>query len=207
MIAFLHTNKAHISNFENLVRAHNTSVEIKHYVNKDILDEALKTGVTNTEQFEKEIKAIRQDNPSLIVCTCSTYGAESDKFSDVYRIDQPIVDFLVTNYTKIGLVYTANSTKTISDALIRRIANAKSKTISIVECDCAHLWKHFEANDLDLYNKGIAEAVMKMADAVDVFFLAQASMAGAINFLEALKKPIYTSPEYGVKTLLEQLSK
>ena len=203
MIAFLHTNKAHVSNFEALVRAKNTTVEIQHYVNKTILDTALATGNTDAIQFEKEIEAIRKNKPSLIICTCSTYGAESDKFADVHRIDQPIIDYLVTNYTKIGLVYTANSTKTVSENLIRNIAARKNKTIEIIEVDCAELWPFFEANNLEAYNKGIAKKTIAKATEVDVFFLAQASMAGAKAYLNDLDKEVFTSPEYGIQELLK----
>ncbi|WP_203257846.1 hypothetical protein [Hyunsoonleella ulvae] len=205
MIAFLHTNKAHINNFENLVRAQNSTVETKHYVNKNILDSALKTGITDAVQFEKEIEAIRKEKPSLIICTCSTYGAESDKYSDVYRIDHPIIDYLVSNYTKIGLVYTANSTKTVSEDLMQSISAEKEKHIEIINVDCSALWTHFETGDLESYNKGIAENTINKASEVDVFFLAQASMAGAKNHLQNLDKEVFTSPEFGVKELLKNI--
>lgn len=206
MIAFLHTNKAHIDNFENLVRAQNSTVEIKHYVNKNILDSALETGITDAVQFEKEIERIRREKPSLIICTCSTYGAESDKFPDVYRIDQPIIEYLVTNYTKIGLVYTANSTKTVSENLMLNIATEKGKHIEMINVDCSNLWSYFETGDLDSYSKGIAENTINKASEVDVFFLAQASMAGAKKHLEHLDKEVFTSPEFGIKELLKTLS-
>ncbi|GGD26477.1 hypothetical protein [Hyunsoonleella pacifica] len=206
MIAFLHTNKAHISNFENLVRAQNDSVETQHYVNKDILDSALETGVTDTVQFEKEIETIRKNKPSLIICTCSTYGAESDKYPDVYRIDQPIITYLVNNYTKIGLAYTANSTKTVSENLMHSIALKTKKTIEIVDIDCSDLWQHFEKGDLESYNKGIAKKTINKASEVDVFFLAQASMAGAKTYLTNLEKEVFTSPEFGIKKLLNKVN-
>ncbi|TBN05576.1 hypothetical protein EYD45_04685 [Hyunsoonleella flava] len=205
MIAFLHTNKAHIDTFEALVRTQNIEIGIQHYVNKNILDSALETGVTDSVQFEKEIEAIRKDNPSLIICTCSTYGAESDKYPDVYRIDYPVIAYLVNNYAKIGLVYTANSTKTVSENLMLKIAHETKKAIEIVDVDCSELWQLFEKDDIDSYNKGIAKKTIEKASEVDVFFLAQASMAGAKNHLQNLDKEVFTSPEFGIKELLKHL--
>lgn len=206
MIAFLHTNKAHIANFEALVRAEHKDLEVQHYVNKTILDKALETGITDSARFEKEIEAIRKNKPSLIICTCSTYGAESDKYPDVYRIDKPIIEYLVTNYTKIGLVYTANSTKTVSENLMRTIASETKNLIEIVNIDCSDLWPYFEKGDLEGYDKGIAKKVTKKAEDVDVFFLAQASMAGAKTYLSNLEKEVFTSPKFGIKKLLNKLS-
>lgn len=205
MIAFLHTNKAHIEGFETLVRQHNATIETKHYVNKEMLDNALLNGETDTHQFKKEIEAIRKDKPLLIICTCSTYGAESDKYLDVLRIDKPIIEYLVTNYTKIGLVYTANSTKTVSEDLMRQIATKKNKPIEVVSCDCSDYWMFFETGDFENYEKGIAKNINQMASQADVFFLAQASMAGATKHLNALEKEVFTSPEFGIKTLLKTL--
>lgn len=206
MIAFLHTNNLHTERFESLVKQFNPSAETKHFVNKNILDSALETGITDAVQFKKEIEAIRKLEPSLIICTCSTYGAESDKFPDVHRIDHPIIDFLVTNYTKIGLVYTANSTKTVSEDLMQTISAQKEKHIEIVNVDCSDVWSYFETGDLERYNKGIAKITKNKASEVDVFFLAQASMAGAKKYLGALDKEVFTSPEFGIKTLLKKLN-
>ncbi|PQV48273.1 hypothetical protein CLV33_105123 [Jejuia pallidilutea] len=205
MIAFLHTNKAHKETFETLVRQHNATIEIKHYVNKDILDNALLNGKTDTHQFNKDIEEIRKDKPSLIICTCSTYGAESDKHNDVFRIDKPVIEFLVTNYTKIGLVYTANSTKTVSEDLMLHIAAKKDTPIEVVSCDCSEYWSFFEAGDFKNYEKGIAKNIKEMAHLVDVFFLAQASMAGTTKHLSMLDKEVFTSPEFGIKALLKNI--
>ena len=205
MIAFLHTNKAHIETFETLVRQHNPEIKTEHYVNKEILNNALLSGKTDTHQFTKEIEAIRKEKPSLIICTCSTYGSESDKFTDVYRIDKPIIEYMVTNYSKIGLVYTANSTKTVSEDLMLEIAAKQNKLIEVVYCDCSEYWSFFEAGDFESYEKGIAENIKQMASQVDVFFLAQASMAGAKKNLKSFEREVFTSPEYGIKTLLKKI--
>ncbi|MEW4924930.1 hypothetical protein [Algibacter sp. 2305UL17-15] len=205
MIAFLHTSKVHIERFEALVRKYNKAIETKHYVNKELLDNALLNGVTDTSLFNIELETIRKDRPLLLICTCSTYGSESDNHEDVYRIDKPIIDYLVSNYTKIGLVYTANSTKTVSENLIVKLAAEKGKTIEIVNCDCSEYWIHFENGDFTTYEKEIAKNIKTMASKVDVIFLAQASMEGAKHYLTDIKKEVYTSPEFGIAQLLKKV--
>ena len=69
------------------------------------------------QSVKKEIELIKKENPSLLICTCSTYGEECDNDSSIYRIDKPIVEYIVQNFKKIGLVYTANSTKKVSENL------------------------------------------------------------------------------------------
>lgn len=205
MIAFLHTNKVHIKRFEALVKTVYPNLKTKHFVNKTILDNALLTGQTDTSTFNKEIELIRAEKPTLIICTCSTFGGESDKHTDVYRIDKPIITYLVENYSKIGLAFTANSTKVVSENLILKIALEKQKLIDVIHCDCSKFWPYFETGKIDDYAKHIAKHILSFESKVDVMFLAQASMEGAKDYLDTFKKDVFTSPEFGIKALLNTI--
>lgn len=204
MITFLHTTSTLVERFEKLVRKYHPNIPIKHYVNEDLLKNALLEGKTDTLQFNKEVdNIIEKEGNSLLVCTCSTFGQECDNRSDIYRIDEPIVSFLVSKYQKIGLAYTANSTKEVSKDLILKTGAKLNKAVEVIECDCSPFWKYFENKDISNYEKKIAEKVQLLEAQVDVMFLAQASMEGAITHLTNFKKEVFTSPEFGIKTFLE----
>lgn len=205
MIAFLHTTKANIDRFDTLVKQNNPSIQVKHFVNEELLKDALSHGKTNTELFNLEIDRIKKEAPSLIICTCSTYGEECDNHSDISRIDEPIAKFIVQNYDRIGLAYTANSTKKVSQDLLIRMAASSNKQIEIIACDCSEFWKYFENGSILEYEKRIAEKVKSLAHKIDVMFLCQASMEGAISHLQEFEKAVLSSPEYGIKTLLKDL--
>lgn len=204
MIAFLHTSEVLIARFEALIRKYDTDVITKHHVNEKLLETALSNGKTDTLSFKNEITEISKESPSLLICTCSTYGKECDAYDSVERIDRPIVDYLVANYKKIGLAYTANSTKTVSEDLVFKTASDQNKEIEVVNCDCSECWTHFEQGNYDEYERGIAEKIKGIASAVDVVFLAQASMEGAKKYLTDMEKEVFSSPEFGIKTFLQQ---
>ena len=136
-IAFLHTSKAHINPFEKLIKLINNTIKTKHYVNDELLTYALLEGKANSTGFKNCINEIKKDKPSCIICTCSTYGEEAEKYKNVYRIDNLITEYIVEKHHKIGLVFTANSTKDISKKLLYKIAKKKHKEITIIECDCS----------------------------------------------------------------------
>jgi hypothetical protein len=205
MIVFLHTSPIHINKFERLVRKYDKSIPIKHFVNEAILSYAITNGKTDSENFFKEIESIRKESPDLIICTCSTYGEESDNTKFVKRIDKPIAEYLITNYNKIGLAFTAISTKEISKNMMLNMIQEREKQVEIVDCDCTSVWKYYQANDFDNYAKSIAETLLTYQGKVDAVFLAQASMEGAKDYLNNFSKKIYTSPEFGVKAYLESL--
>ena len=203
MISFLHTSEVHIERFENLVRKFNKDITTKHYVNSDILQYALQNEKLDSEGFQQEIINIKKENPELIICTCSSYGAVCNKINNVKRIDYPIADYLVTNYKKIGLVFTAKSTENVSRDLLKSIATHQKKEIEIINFDCSTAWVHFENDNIEAYELTIANKIKKNIHKVDVIFLAQASMEGAKKHLQHINKEVFSSPEFGIENYLK----
>lgn len=202
MIAFLHTSNIHIDRFEKLVRQFDTVVKTRHFVNKDLLKFALETSALDKNGFTSMVSKIALEQPQTIICTCSTYGELCNNFKNVYRIDRPIVEYLVDNYSKIIVAFTAVSTKSVSCALINEVAQSKNKSIETIICDSIESWQHFENNNLDQYELSIANQVKSKATEGEVVFLAQASMEGAKKHLNSLDIPTFTSPAFGIKYFL-----
>lgn len=205
MLAFLHTSPIHIRRFEDLVKKHNNTITTKHFVNEDLLKNSLATGTLDIKSFTKQIQEIKKHTVQLIICTCTTYGQACEEFENVERIDQPLAKYLISSYSKIAMAYSLASTKKISKTLLEKTAFSQHKKIEITECDCTSSWQYFEAEDFENYKKSIAIQIKKTALNVDVVFLAQASMEGAIQYLEDFKIDIYSIPEFGLKFFLEKL--
>lgn len=203
MIAFLHTIASNADKFEKLVRQYDDKVVVKHFVNEDLLTTALRTGEVDLQLFKSEIETIKQEHPSLVICSCSTYGEASDQEGGVARIDRPIAEYLVSNYQKIGMAYAASSTQSASQRLLLDSAKAINKSVEIIPIDCTDCWRFFEAGQQDEYEKGIARKIQPLSEDVEVVFLAQASMEGAKRHLSSFEREILTSPDYGVKELLK----
>ena len=201
-IAFLHTSPIHIHRFEKLVRKFDTEIETRHFVNEELLQFALQNGKLDKNSFTSLISNIQLEEPNQIICTCSTYGQLCDNFSDVYRIDQPIAEYLVINFSKIILAYTVSSTKKISLELLQQIAIRENKAIKIILCDSTDSWQYFENNDFENYELSIATKVKSIANQGEVVFLAQASMEGAKKHLNSLDIETFTSPAFGIKHFL-----
>jgi len=170
------------------------------------LKKILSTGILDFENFKNQIQEIKKHPVQLIICTCTTYGQACDKFKNVERIDQPLVEYLVSNYSKIAMAYSAASTKKTSKTLLQKSAASQNKKIAIIECDCTSSWQYFEVEDIESYEKSIAQQIKKTASNADVVFLAQASMEGAIKYLEKDHREFISSGEYGVKKFLERVS-
>lgn len=205
-ITFLHTSKTHIKRFNKIVRKINKSIEVEHFVNEELLEHASQTGKVDKNGFQKELIQIRKNDNKFIVCTCSTYGDLCNENENVYRIDQPIVEFIVKKYSRIGIAYTLDSTKEKSKSLIEKFAN-KRKSIQIIDINCSHCWIYFEEENVEKYESEIANQIKQLSDNCEVVFLAQASMEGAKSPLESEDFEVVSSPEFGVRKYLDMIVK
>lgn len=202
-ITFLHTSASHINRFQKIVHKIDNTIKINHFVNEQLLKTALKTGKVDKEGFANEIQKIKNNKFENIICTCSTYGDLCNEDEKVYRIDQPVAEFIVSNYSTIGLAFTAKSTKEKSMELLKKMAKRINKQIEIKELDCQHCWTWFEKGDFESYEVEIANQIKKMGNNCEVIFLAQASMEGAKKHLEKEKYEVVSSPKFGVQKYIE----
>jgi hypothetical protein len=205
MITFLHTTRVNVQRFEDLVRKYDPCIEIRHYVNEDLLQYALIQGKADGVAFREEAEQIRKESPGLIICTCSSYGDECDNVSGVERIDQPAVEYLVDKYDRIGLAYTVRSTVPISRRLIEKSALRSGKPVQVLLIDCSSCWRYLEEGDSARYEAEIANIVKNDASGAEAIFLAQASMEGAKKYLPLFTREVMASPDYGVQQFLKKV--
>lgn len=204
-ITFLHTSSSHIKRFDEIVSSLDPKIKTEHHVNQKLLEVAQNKGQIDREGFEKEIAKIKRNKNEYIICTCSTYGSLCNPNENVFRIDQPIGQYLVKKYSTIGIAYTASTTKAVSLQLINRLAKEIQKPINIFEIDCHHCWSWFEKGELKKYEFEIASQIKKQVSDCDVIFLAQASMEGAKKHLTNEKYEVVSSPEFGIKNYLKYI--
>lgn len=157
-ITFLHTSNSLVNRFHKIVKEIDKNIEIEHFVNERLLETVLKTGNINTNGFNNEIERIKTGRFGKIIFTCSTYGELCDE-KDVYWIDKPITEKIVSNYSKIGIAFTVKSTKEKSKELLKKVAENQDKQIRIKEIDCQGCWKWFERGGLEKYSSEIANQI------------------------------------------------
>lgn len=206
-IAFLHTLSANEHRFEQIVRSLMPTIDAAHFVDEELLRTALRDQQADATAFAGLVDDIRSQKYDHIICTCSTYGELCDTSDQVYCIDRPIAEEIVRTYTKIGLAFTAASTRDISRRLLEDIAAEQQKKIVLEELDCQHCWPHFVAGDQTAYVTEVAKTIEQTAGDCEVVFLAQASMEGAKALLEAMPFAVASSPDFGVAALLKQIAK
>lgn len=211
-------------------------VSISHHVQEQLLTDA-RTMQTKgderrvTKQVHQAIQdIIEKDDPTIIICTCSTIGDMAENFTatddekskssiKILRVDRPVANIAVHSYAQIHVLAALESTiKPTIDLLQECAAEKSQQPMPIVHTTVVpKAWSHLQQGDAPGYAQAVATFIFnkygtKRNAIVDdvVIVLAQASMSPAVELLSreqlAQCPRILTSPASCMEYLTAQLT-
>ena len=194
-VGLLHTSPAHVPTFDALL----PGVRTRH-----VVDESLLSAEVRPERVAARLREAAA-GAAAVLCTCSTIGAIAESLADsagvpVVRADRPMAEAAARIGGVIGVVFAVPSTLGPTEALLREAA--PDAAISMLPCPGA--WSHFLAGDLESYVDMISAVLREHESMVDVFVLAQASMAPAAQRCAGLRVPVLSSPALAAAELLRR---
>jgi len=210
-ITFLHTADVHVKTFSNLLKKSKSTASVKHIVNTEILDCAVKSGIT--KQLENEVCELlitEALHSNIVVCTCSTLGGIAEKVAqhsglNILRIDREMADIAVNSGKQILVLAALESTLQPTKRLMQSSQALQGTNNTIDYMVVEDSWDYFLAGQQHLYLSCIAAKIEKLQARYDCIVLAQASMAGAASLINKKGPLILSSPELGVDALLQKL--
>jgi hypothetical protein len=206
-IGFLHTAAVHEPTFAGLTRQENPELTDVHVVDEQLLADALAGGITVElgERVRRQLIELRDQDASVIVCTCSTLGGLAETRGDdlgpsVLRVDRPMAERAARIGGRIGVVYAVQATAGPTMRLLNEcVAALGTRATQIVPAPCIEAWPSFERGDLEGYLARVAARARGLARSVDVVVLAQASMAPVAEMLGDVRVAILCSPATAVQ--------
>jgi Asp/Glu/hydantoin racemase len=203
-ISFLHTAQIHVDTFTELV---GSQAQTRHVVDESLLADARAHGVDDALR-DRLVARLREaaDGSDVVVCTCSTISGEAERLAShvgvpVIRIDRPLAEAAVSTGQRIAVVAAVESTVAPTSTLLHEVARNESVELHLSVVRCFDAWSHFETGDTHAYLQSIARHLTDFPDIVDVFVLAQASMAGATEYCN-VSVPVLSSPDLAIKAAL-----
>ena len=148
----------------------------------------------------------------VVFNTCSSVGDVADYGNiyapiPVFRIDQPMAQKAVTTADRIGVISTLSTTLDPTRRLLENEARKAGRQVTLVDGLADGAFAAGQSGDGETHDRLIAEAAARIADQVDMFVLAQGSMARMEQRLSELTgKPVLSSPILGVKGLRQFLN-
>ncbi len=156
-------------------------------------------------------QAAEQTGADLIFNTCSSVGEIAvlgQQFVDVplIQIDHAMAETAVSESNNIGVLATLPTTLGPTTRLVRVKAAAADRPVTVHEGLAAGAYQALQAGDSEEHDRRILAAAEELADDVEIFLLAQASMGRMQETLaSATGKQVLTSPRLGVLSVARHL--
>ncbi|WGK81385.1 hypothetical protein PYE51_12215 [Vibrio aestuarianus] len=204
---FLHTLNSNQALFTPLTNEHLPSVEAKHIVKEEFLQQVVRNGQTSTirNTIHKYLITQLDGGFDIIICTCSTSGPIIEAFSHerVLRVDVPLA-ITASQYHNLLAAAPLESTIASTKALLQR--HMPNSLLGLVLIDDA--WEHFANGDTPFFNQTLAlelEFALSQNN-YDAVVLAQASMPSVIQEY-GFSLPLLNSPDTCIEYLKELIQK
>ena len=207
-LTFLHTSATHVETFNALLSRREAAPDVHHVVQPELLTMAQRDGVTPElrKTLDAVLRTAAQDS-NVILCTCSTLGAAAETFegdAKVLRVDRPMLARAAQIGGRVVVLATLGTTLSITEKLLREEAAKVAQPVYPHLEVCTDAWSLFELGQIKAYHQRVAACLERLAPSADVLVLAQASMLGALAYVE-LSVPVLSSPEIGLEAALELL--
>lgn len=209
-LTMIHTVSGLVEGMAALAERFMPPFAVTHRVDESLLSEAIRQGGLTPDIYRRllgEIVEAGDQGADAIIVTCSSMGAAVEAarpFSSVrlFRIDEGMALEAVRRGRRIGVLATLSTTLAPTGDLIRASAVLDGRDgVTVSEHLREGAFARLRAGDIEGHDAQVGQAILDLAETVDVIVLAQASMARARDRL-ALPDgavPVLTSPESGMR--------
>lgn len=214
-VVCVHTAMALVEPLTKIFKEEIPEVEVEHIAESSLIKEVIKNNaVTNAvrRRLLDYYNAAADSGADVIFNTCSSVGDIADMAAGisrvpVFRIDGPMATAAVTSAKRIGVISTLPTTLEPTCRLLQNAAKKEGCEVELVEGLADGAFAAGQSGDSETHDRLIAEAAQRIADKVDLFVLAQGSMARMEQRLSELTgKPVLSSPVSGVRGLRKFLN-
>lgn len=213
-VVCVHTAMALVGPLTETFRELVPEVQVEHIAESSLIKEVIANNAVTPAVRRRLLdyyNAAADSGADIIFNTCSSVGDIADLGNSisrvpVFRIDRPMAERAVQEAQRIGVISTLPTTLDPTCRLLKNCAAEAGKEITLVEGLADGAFAAGQSGDSETHDRLIAEAAQRIADSVDLFVLAQGSMARMEQRLSELTgKPVLSSPVLGVLGLRKRL--
>ena len=211
----VHTAMALVEPMNKLFKELMPEVKLNHIADDSLIQEVIANNAVTPAVRRRLLSyynAAADAGADVVFNTCSSVGDIADYGNGyaripIFRIDQPMAAKAVTSAQRIGVISSLPTTLDPTCRLLQNEAKKAGRDVVLVEGLADGAFAAGQSGDSETHDRLIAEAAQKIADKVDLFVLAQGSMARMEQRLsEMTGKPVLSSPVLGVKGLRKFLN-
>lgn len=213
-VVCVHTAMALVGPLTETFRELIPEVQVEHIAESSLIKEVIANNAVTPAVRRRLLdyyNAAADSGADIIFNTCSSVGDIADMGNvisrvPIFRIDRPMAERAVQEAQRIGVISTLPTTLDPTCRLLQNCAKEAGKDVTLVEGLADGAFAAGQSGDSETHDRLIAEAAQRIAADVDLFVLAQGSMARMEQRLSELTgKPVLSSPVLGVLGLRKYL--
>lgn len=206
-VVAVHTAMALVEPLTKIFKEYLPEVKLNHIADDSLIQEVIANDQV-TPAVRRRLLAYYHtaaaSGADVVFNCCSSVGDVADMGNDiapipVFRIDYPMAMQAVTSAKRIAVISTLPTTLDPTRRLLERAAKEAGQEVVLVDGLAKGAFQAGQSGDSETHDRLIREAAEAIADQVDLFVLAQGSMARMEQKLaEITGKPVLSSPVSGV---------
>ena len=213
-VVCVHTAMALVGPLTETFRELIPEVQVEHIAESSLIKEVIANNAVTPAVRRRLLdyyNAAADSGADVVFNTCSSVGDIADMGNvisrvPIFRIDRPMAERAVQEAQRIGVISTLPTTLDPTCRLLQNCAKEAGKDVTLVEGLADGAFAAGQNGDSETHDRLIAEAAQRIAADVDLFVLAQGSMARMEQRLSELTgKPVLSSPVLGVLGLRKYL--
>lgn len=186
------------------------TIDLVNIVDDSLIRDVIKNGSVSPEVTRRLFyyyEAAADTGASVIFNTCSSIGdvaeyAKSFSRIPLIKIDDAMAEEAIQKGTTIGVIATLSTTLKPTVNLIQRKASQAGKSVQIIEGLAEGAFDALTNGKPEIHDEKIRQTASRIAHTVDLFVLAQGSMAQMQEALHSLTgKPVLSSLRSGVESV------
>lgn len=206
-IVAVHTAMALVEPLTQLFKEYLPEVKLNHIADDSLIQEVIANDAVTPavrRRLLSHYRAAADAGADVVFNTCSSVGDVADMGGlinpvPVFRIDYPMAVQAVQSAKRIAVISTLPTTLAPTRRLLERAALEAGKEVVLVDGLAKGAFQAGQSGDGETHDRLIRQAAEAIADQVDLFVLAQGSMARMEKKLaEITNKPVLSSPLSGV---------
>lgn len=214
-VVAVHTAMALVEPLTKIFKEELPEVKLNHIADDTLIQEVIANNEVTPAVRRRLLSyylTAADSGADVIFNCCSSVGDIADLGNSispipVFRIDYPMAVEAVSMAKRIGVISTLPTTLDPTRRLLEHAAKDAGKDVVLVDGLADGAFAAGQSGDGATHDHLIAEAAARIADEVDMFVLAQGSMARMEQRLAELTgKPVLSSPVSGVKGLRKFLA-
>ncbi|MCZ0871388.1 aspartate/glutamate racemase family protein [Peribacillus sp. AS_2] len=216
-IGLIHATMNSVQPILDAFQVHAPQVTLVNFMDESLIFELNETGIVTKGMARRLLNLVEKavmSGVDGILLTCSSFTPVVAEISHLFDLpmlsaDLSMLEKAVGMGTRIGVIATVEAAGPTTTTILKKISSKRQKDVSIKTVIIPEAFKALQNGDRTKHDELIHRKVQELTIDCDVILFAQFSMARALETIDitTTDKPILTSPEISVKSIIEEISK